>query len=339
MCESSCRPRRRYAPGMHEARLGPNGLRVSRIGLGTSTFGREVSAAGAHAIVDEAIALGVSLFDTAGVYGGRYGASEELLGHALRGYRRTEIVIASKVGFEIDAQWSRSWPSPLDRRALMGGICRSLERLSTDYLDLLQVHAYNPALEPRELRDSLVGALDTGLVRAIGVSRFPVAALRELNRLMLEAGHILTSHQVECVMLGDQTRSEEVVRHSTDLGIGVIGFGILGGGMLTGKYVDGQEMSGRLDRREFKVVRARLPPEISASLSVLASDTPTPLAALATAWALGRAEVAAVLLGATSPHQLREAIGGADIEASQPALNHLREVSQGSWTYSSIPFD
>ena len=147
--------------------LGNTGLRVSVLCLGTMTFGRESSEADSHAILDRFVAAGGNFIDTANVYAGS--ASEQIIGNWLVNQKRDDLVIATKVRFPLG-----EGPNDvgLSRKHILSSIDASLTRLQTDYVDLYQVHAWDPVTPLEETLSTLDGLVKAGKVRYIGVSNF-----------------------------------------------------------------------------------------------------------------------------------------------------------------------
>ena len=149
---------------MRTRRLGSSGLKVSEVGLGCNNFGMRIDQKATQAVVDAAIEAGITLFDTADVYGATQ--SEVFLGKAL-GKRRHEIVLATKFGMQIGEDKSRSGAS---RRWIMRAVEDSLSRLGTDHIDLYQQHRYDPETPMDETLRALDDLVTQGKVRYIGVS-------------------------------------------------------------------------------------------------------------------------------------------------------------------------
>ncbi len=151
---------------MRMRRLGTSGLKVSEVGLGCNNFGMRIDQKGTQAVVDAAIESGITLFDTADVYGGTQ--SEVMLGKAL-GKRRQEIVLASKFGMQVGDDPSHAGGS---RRWIMRAVEDSLKRLGTDYIDLYQLHRYDADTPVDETLRALDDLVTQGKVRYIGNSNF-----------------------------------------------------------------------------------------------------------------------------------------------------------------------
>ncbi|MEN3584549.1 aldo/keto reductase [Streptomyces sp. ZYX-F-203] len=218
---------------MEQRRLGRTGLRVSRIGLGTLTWGRDIEEADAASLLKTFWEAGGTLVDTADVYGG--GEAEYLLGRLLDGLvPRRELVIATKAG---------GVPDP-DRRFdgsrghLLSALDASLARLGTDHVDVWHVHAYDPLTPLEETLHALDLAVDSGRARYAGVSNFCGWQLAKAATWQIAAPgtrNRLASTQLEYSLL-QRGAEREVLPAAQDLGVGLLPASPLGRGVLTGKY-------------------------------------------------------------------------------------------------------
>src|ERR1051325_1817219 len=156
---------------MRYRRLGTSGLLVSVVGIGCNNFGRKLDADGTRAVVDAALDAGITLFDTADIYGTPHGASEETLGAALKG-RRDEIVLATKFGMDMEGLNGNDFGARGSRRYIVRAVEASLRRLDTDHLDLYQMHRPDPATPIDETLSALDDLVRSGKVRYLGNSNF-----------------------------------------------------------------------------------------------------------------------------------------------------------------------
>jgi aryl-alcohol dehydrogenase-like predicted oxidoreductase len=210
---------------MDQVSLGP--LRVSRVGLGCNNFGGRLDLDRTRAVVDAAIAAGITFFDTADIYGGK-GGSERMLGELLRG-RRDEVVLATKFGGDMgDGATARGAPEYV-RRALDA----SLERLQTDRVDLLYYHWPDEVTPIGETVAAMAELVDAGKVGAIGVSNLTFEQLDEAAR----AGPV-AALQNEYSLL-ERGPEAELLPRCFELGIGFVPYYPLAAGLLTGKYRHG----------------------------------------------------------------------------------------------------
>src|SRR3954447_20854348 len=152
-------------------RLGNSGLVVSVVGVGCNNFGRKLDADGTRAVVDAALDAGITLFDTADIYGTPHGASEELLGAALKG-RRDQVVLATKFGMDMQGINGKDYGARGSRGYIVRAVEASLRRLGTDHIDLYQMHTPDPATPIDETLSALNDLVRTGKVRYLGNSNF-----------------------------------------------------------------------------------------------------------------------------------------------------------------------
>jgi aryl-alcohol dehydrogenase-like predicted oxidoreductase len=285
--------------------LGP--LEVSIVGLGCNNFGRRVDVEGTHAVVDAALEVGVTFFDTAESYGG--GQSEAFLGQALHG-RREQVVLATKFGgAPAEGRGSREEI----RQALQG----SLERLQTDYVDLYQHHREDSATPLAETIEALDELVREGKIRAYGTSNYSPAKLEEAAGLASEA---YVSEQSEYSWL-ERDAEQELLPTCRRLGLGFIPYFPLASGLLTGKYrrgepaPEGTRLHGReIDEEEHDRIEA---------LEAFAEERGVTLLEVAIGGLAAQEPVASVIAGATRPEQVR---ANAAAGAWEPTASDLEEL-------------
>lgn len=288
---------------MEQRRLGRSGLKVSLVGLGCNNFGGRIDYAASRAVVHRALDAGITLFDTADMYGGG-GASERILGATL-GAARKDIVLATKFGWAMDSSGRRQGGS---RRYVMAAVEASLQRLRTDWIDLYQMHKPDPDTPIEETLRALDDLVRQGKVRYIGCSNF--AAWQVVDALSLSRAGGLDAF-VSCqdeYSLVERGAERELIPAMTHHGLGLLPFYPLGGGLLTGKYrADAPLPEGaRLTKMgagaaRFLTERKR---EVAASLDAFARERGRTLLELAFAWLAARSPVASVIAGATRPEQV-----------------------------------
>lgn len=304
--------------------LGRSGLKVSPLAFGGNVFGWSADAATSHALLDECVALGIDLIDTADAYsawvpGNRGGESERLIGTWLRrSGQRDRVVIATKV-----AKWSeRPGLSPANIQAACED---SLRRLQTDVIDLYQAHEDDPSVPLADTLGAFSRLIEQGKVRAIGASNYPAARLAEALELSRRHGlPRFESLQPEYNLVdraGYELELEPLVREHD---IGVIGYYALASGFLSGKYRNQADAAKSPARGEQVVARyldARGLRILAALDEVAGRHAATP-AQVALAWLIARPGVTAPIVSATSVAQLRElaaarslALSPADIAA------------------------
>ena len=287
---------------MQIATVGQSGLRVSRIGLGCSNLGAQVTGSDAHNLVHAATDAGVTLFDTADAYSG--GESERLLGQALRD-RRDSVVIASKF------RHSLSTPGA-GRKAIKLAVEGSLARLGTDYIDLYQLHGHDPATPLEETVGALQALIEQGKILYCGVCNLTSWQVADAHHLAAQVGGRLTAVQMQLSLL-DWRRLVEFEPVAARFGLGMLAASPLARGLLGGRYsshdppppghplLSGKGLGYWNDDGFATVGRLR-------ALGLRRSVSP---ARLAIAALLSRRDVAAALVGASSPQQIVDACSAA----------------------------
>jgi aryl-alcohol dehydrogenase-like predicted oxidoreductase len=305
---------------MQHVRLGRTGLWVSRLCLGTMTFGVQCDEAASGAILDRAAAGGITFLDTADVYplgGGldTVGRTEEILGRWLAG-RRQDFVIATKC---YGATSARPWDRGNSRKHVLDAIEASLRRLGTDYVDLYQLHHPDPETPLDESLRALDDVVRAGKARYVGCSNFlAYQVARALGRSEVLGLARLDSVQPRYNLLFRQPE-RELLPLCLEEGIGVIPYNPLAGGFLSGKhrpeagptagtrFTLGSAARRYQERywheREFATVDALRP---------LAAEAGMSLAQLALAWVLAHPAITAPIVGASRPEQLDELLPAAD---------------------------
>ncbi|RJK93850.1 aldo/keto reductase [Vallicoccus soli] len=313
---------------MEERRVGSSGLRVSRLGLGTMTWGRDTDE---HESADQLRAFldaGGTLVDTAAGYGD--GDSERVLGSLLDGLvDRDDVVLATKAGID-----RRSGQRVVDtsRRALLAALDASLDRLGTDHVDLWQVHTWSDGAPLKETLSALEDAVRSGRARYVGVSNYSGWQTARAATLLegSPVGARLVSTQVEYSLLA-RGAEREVVPAAGALGLGVLPWSPLGRGVLSGKYRTGTPADSRaasphfagfveryLDERSRRVVDA----VVTAAEGLGASPVE-----IALAWVRDRPGVVAPVVGARTAAQLRGSLGAEDLVLPPQIRAALDEVS------------
>ena len=301
---------------MRYRRLGRSGLKLGAISLGSwLTYGGSVDEERARLCVRTALDLGVNHFDTADVYQG--GAAEEVLGRALDGVPRHQVVIATKV----------FWPTgegPNDRgtsrKHVMESLHRSLERLGTDYVDILYCHRFDAETDPEETMFALNDLVQQGKVLYTGVSEWPAERIREARGIQRRLGlRSLAADQPKYSLLA-RGIERDILPACRDEGLGLVVFSPLAEGVLTGKYRPGEAApEGSRARQNTGLLRAENLERVE-RLRPVATEAGIPLAQLALAWVLRLPEVTSALVGATSPEQIRGKVAAAEIQLTPDVL-------------------
>jgi aryl-alcohol dehydrogenase-like predicted oxidoreductase len=319
---------------MEYRNLGASGLKVPVLSFGTGTFGGEgplFSAWGksgveeARALIDICLDAGVTLFDTADVYSN--GASEVILGAAIKG-RRDKIMISTKTSLPVGDGPHDSGSS---RHRLLGAVDASLRRLGTDYIDLLQLHAFDAGTPIEEVLYTLDVIVRAGKVRYVGVSNF--SGWQLMKSLDLAARHgwpRYVAHQVYYSLVG-RDYEWELMSLGLNQRVGAMIWSPLGWGRLTGKIRRGRPLpeGGRLretaqwgppveDEQLYRVVDA---------LDAVAAETGKTIPQIAIAWLLSRPTVSSVIIGARNKAQLRDNLGAVGWSLTLEQIRHLDEAS------------
>ena len=282
-------------------RLGTSGLKVSEVGLGCNNFGMRIDAKATDAVVGAAIDAGITLFDTADIYGGT--KSEEFLGKA-RGKRRGDVILATKFGMRIGDDERRKGGS---RRWIMRAVEDSLTRLGTDWIDLYQLHQPDPDTPIDETLRALDDLVTQGKVRYLGNSNFAGWQIADAD-WTASGGTRFVSAQNQYSLL-ERKVEHEVLPACEHFGLGFLPFFPLGSGLLSGKYRRGEAPpegtrlaawgsrgAAALSDRNFDKVE---------KLEAWANARGHTILDLAFAWLLGHPVVSSVIAGATSPEQVQ----------------------------------
>jgi aryl-alcohol dehydrogenase-like predicted oxidoreductase len=301
--------------------LGEGGPEVSVVGLGCNNFGGRVDLEGTRAVVDAALAEGVTLFDTADIYGNG-GGSEELLGQVLEG-RRDRVVLATKFGGDMGDGTTARGSRPYIRKA----IDASLGRLRMEYVDLYQYHTPDGVTPYEETFGALDELVQEGKVRFVGHSNLQARDVEEIDSLARARGFARSVSAQNQYSLLRREAEEELLPTCARLGIGVLPYFPLGSGLLTGKYRRGRPRpeGTRLTGRD-EVFTDETFDRIEA-LERVAEERGVTLLEVAIGGLLAQPAVGSVIAGATKPEQVRaNAAAGAwePTPEDVAALNALR---------------
>jgi len=317
---------------MDHTRLGRTGLRVSRLCLGTMTFGLQCDEPTSRAILDAAAAGGITFLDTADAYplGGTYqtvGRTEEIVGRWLRG-RRQDFVLATKC---FNPMSERPWDRGSSRKHVLDAIDASLRRLGVDHVDLYQLHMWDAETPLDETLRALDDVVRSGKARYVGCSNFQAwHVARALGRSEALGLARLDSVQPRYNLLFREFERELFPLCAVD-GVGVIPYNPLAGGLLTGKH-RAAAPSGRFTlgtsaqlyqerywhEREFATIE---------KLRALAAEAGLDLVTLAVAWVMANPVVTAPILGASRPEQLAPALKAAEVKLAPELKARLDEVT------------
>ncbi len=309
---------------MQYRQLGPSGLLVSVAGLGCNNFGRRLDAAATRSVVDAAIDAGITLLDTADIYGGG-GGSEALLGEALAG-RRDKVVLATKFGHQgFDMGYGPAAGARGGRLYIRRAVEESLRRLRTDHIDLYQLHTPDPVTPIAETLVALDELVRDGKVRYVGSSNFAgwqVADAARCAELLSCAPFISAQNHWSLLERGAEA---EVVPAARNFGIGVLPFFPLANGLLTGKVRRGQAVpaGSRLASRPGYITEDKL--DRVEELISWASDQGVTLLQVAIGALAARPGCASVIAGATSAAQVR---ANAEAAGWEPSVDQLAEIDK-----------
>ncbi len=313
--------------------LGRTDLRVSRLCLGTMTFGWPADERTSFAIMDRACDAGINFLDTADIYsswveGHRGGESETIIGRWLKGKARDRLVIATKVRGQM---WEGADGEGLSAAHITRAIEDSLRRLQTDYVDLYQTHwpdENTPLTETAAALDTLV---QSGKVRYLGCSNYPAELLRAANQVSSENGLArFDCLQPNYSLLKRREFEEKLEALCRSDEIGVIPYSPLAAGFLTGKYTranrqpDSTRLSNRLIQRlsndddAYKALDC---------LREIATHHDAPISQIALAWLLARPHIHAPIIGARTLAQLEASLGATDITLSDAEITRLNELT------------
>ena len=320
-------------------RLGRSGLQVSRLALGTMTFGLQCDEQMSHAILDKAAGVGINFIDTADVYplgGGieTVGRTEEIVGRWLQAQGpagRRRFVIATKACGKVGPN---PWDQGASRKHLLDAIDASLARLQTDHVDLYQLHHDDRSTPLDESLEALDTIVRSGRARYIGVSNFLAYRLaRAIGRAELKRLAPIVVVQPRYSLLFREIE-RELLPLVGEEGLGVIPYNPLAGGLLTGKYRpdDRPQDNTRFalgsagtmyqdrywNERSFATV---------GQLQGLADEAGLPLATLAVAWVLANPLITAPLLGASRPEQLDATVAAAEVKLDPTLKQKLDELT------------
>jgi aryl-alcohol dehydrogenase-like predicted oxidoreductase len=319
--------------------LADTGVFVSELCLGAMTFGGrgqqwEVIAGldqdGVDAVVHRALDAGINFIDTANVYS--LGESETMVGRALAG-RRSEVVLATKVR-------GRMSPRPndvgLSRLHIMEAVDASLRRLGTDYIDLYQVHRFDPLTSLEDTLRALDDLVRSGKVRYIGCSNF--AAWQMMKALGISREHRL--ERFRCTQsyysIAGRELEREIIPCIADQNLGLLVWSPLAGGFLSGKFTrTGGDEAARRASFDFPPVNKDRAYDIIDAMEPIARTHGASVAQVAIAWLLAQRSVTSVIIGARRLDQLEDNLKAVDVSLSADDLRTLDEVSRLAPEYPS----
>jgi aryl-alcohol dehydrogenase-like predicted oxidoreductase len=314
---------------MQHSRLGRSGLTVSVIGLGCNNFGGRLERGGTQAVVDAALDAGVTLFDTADIYGSPHGASEEELGKAL-GARRDEVVLATKFGMDMEGANGNDFGARGSRRYIVTAVEASLRRLGTGHIDLLQMHEPDPVTPIEETLAALDDLIQAGKVRYVGSSNFAAWQVVEAEWVSRVDGVTRFISAQNRYSLIERSVEAELVPACEQYGVGLIPYFPLESGLLTGKYRRGVEAPAgtRLGRERFARVLPEAPWDAIEALQAFAVERGITMLDVALGGLLAQPAVSCVIVGAMEPEQVRANVTASAWEPTVEDLAQLDSITE-----------
>lgn len=330
---------------MDYRQLGSSGLRVPALSFGTGTFGGkgplfsawgQSDAREARRLIDICLEAGVTLFDTADVYSN--GASEEILGEALRG-RREDVLISTKTGLPM-GDGPQDWGA--SRARLIRAVEASLKRLGTDHIDLLQLHAFDASTPVDELMGTLALLIEQGKLRYAGVSNYPGWQLMKAQGAADRHGWPrLVAHQVYYSLIG-RAYEDELMPVGLDQGIGALVWSPLGWGRLTGRIGRNRPVpeGSRLHETEqfAPPVESEHLYRVIDAIEAIAAETGRSVPQIALNWLLQRPTVSSVIIGARNEEQLRQNLGAVGWSLTSQQIAALDAASEVLPPYPHTPY-
>jgi aryl-alcohol dehydrogenase-like predicted oxidoreductase len=311
---------------MQKRRLGLDGPEVSLVGLGGNNFGGRIDLAGARRVVDKALDLGITLIDTADIYGNK-GGSEECLGQIL-GPRRKDVVLATKFGLPMDILGRLRGAS---RRYIAQAVEGSLQRLRTDWIDLYQLHRPDTRTPIEETLRALDDLKKAGKIRFIGCSNLTAVQLEEALSVAKRnqiASFVCCQDEYSLLERDLEKNLLPVMRKH---GLGLLPYFPLASGLLTGKYKqdappppgsrlakDPPRGGGVLSARNWRVVEA---------LSAFAARRGHTLLELAMSWLASRPFISSIIAGATKPEQVEQNVSAIGWTLSPADLAEIDRIT------------
>ena len=319
--------------------FGRTGLLVSELCLGTMTFGWQADEHTSHNILDKFTQSGGNFIDTADIYS--EGKSEEIIGSWLSGMDRESMVVATKARFRTANQPNGVG---LSRKHLYSAIKESLKRLGTDYIDIYQVHTWDPLTPVEETFSTLNSLVEDGLIRYIGVSNYRAWQFEKVLQICRNKGwHEPVSIQPNYNIIVRATEFE-ILPMALAENIAVMPWSPLAGGILTGKYAHGiaNAVKGTRvgDSKHLEYYKKRMENErtsrIISELDRISKDTGKTMAQVALNWLLSNPAVTAPIIGARNVEQLEDNLGSVGWKLSEEHITAINQASEIDVTY---PYD
>ena len=301
----------RYDNGMKYTRCGRSGVLLPKVSLGFwHNFGAVDPLSRSREIVRYAFDHGITHFDLANNYGPPYGSAEETFGvlmdSDLRPYR-DELFISTKAGYDM---WEGPYGNWGSRKYLMASLDQSLKRMNLDYVDLFYSHRYDPETPLEETLQALVDIVRQGKALYVGISRWPLEALKVAVEYLRAHDTPLLIYQGRLNMLDREPQEQGILDYCHEQGVGFISFSPLAQGLLTDRYLNGIPEDSRMAKAHF-LKKDVLTPELLAQLRQWNAEAQTEgrsLSQKALSWIIEQRGVTSVLVGASSTAQLERNI-------------------------------
>ena len=292
-------------------RCGRSGVLLPKISLGFwHNFGYDTPYDRQRELAQYAFDNGITHFDLANNYGPPYGTAEENFGKMMREDflpYRDELFIATKAGYDM---WEGPYGNWGSRKYLMASIDQSLRRMSLDYVDLFYSHRYDPETPLEETLQALVDIVRQGKALYVGISRWPLEALKAAREYLASHDVPLLIYQGRLNLIDRQPQKEGILDYCADNGIGFISFSPLAQGLLTDKYLDGIPADSRMTHSAYLKPDA-LTPELQEQLRKMSEEAKnegTTLADKALRWVLEQRGITSVLVGVSKTEQMERNI-------------------------------
>ncbi len=312
---------------MQYAKLGWSNVKVSRIALGGMSYGSKEPWMApkelAIKIIKKGIDLGINFIDTADMYS--EGESEKIIGEAIQGYDREELIIATKVGLEFGSGVNNSG---LSRKRLYAQLNGSLQRLNTDYVDIYQIHRWDYNTDPEEVLSTLTQFVREGKVRYIGATSIYAFQIQRLWDLAVYKGYEKLVYYSPRYNLAYREEERETIPLCRELNIAIVPYSPLARGFLTGKYKRNEKPDSIRYLTDKYLPTGYFRPEdfdVVENLVEIAKQKGVKPAQLALAWLFNKPYITSVLLGATKPEHLDDAVQALDIKLTDEEMKELEK--------------
>ena len=319
-------------------KLGKTGTLVSDLCLGTMTFGWQADEQESHRILDKFTESGGNFIDTANVYSG--GKSEEIIGNWLSHHDRESVVLATKARFKTGEHPNAIG---LSRKHLINAVNSSLRRLKTDYIDLLQVHAWDPLTPLEETYSTLNNLVEDGKIRYVGVSNYRAWQFEKALQLCRRMGWNEPVSLQPQYSIFVRATEYEILPMARDENIAILPWSPLAGGFLSGKYKEGVSNAAKGTRigdassrdyyKRFETERAK---RIISTLENISRETGKTMAQVSLNWLLMNPAVTSPIIGARNLAQLEENLGASGWKLTEKQIESINKASEIDVTY---PYD